>query len=124
MKPIQSLPQEKTKLVKNEVELIQGYELDSFYNFMPEWLEDIYTGSNKQHLQNSNIAMQDLAYKKQEYIYIASIKYKNSIVEYYYDSNYNILAYLINIVKNNRSIYYNLVTIAVYKRNEGNNKVC
>lgn len=124
MKPIQSLPQEKPKLVKNEVELIQGYELDSFYNFMPEWLEDIYTGSNKQHLQNSNIAMQDLAYKKQEYIYIASIKYKNSIVEYYYDSNYNILSYLINIVKNNRNIYYNLVTIAVYKRNEGNNKVC
>ena len=124
MKPIQSLPQEKPKLVKNEVELIQGYELDSFYNFMPEWLEDIYTGSNKQHIQNSNIAMQDLAYKKQDYIYIASIKYKNSIVEYYYDSNYNILSYLINIVKNNRSIYYNLVTIAVYKRNEGNNKVC
>ena len=124
MKPIQSLPQEKPKLVKNEVELIQGYELDSFYNFMPEWLEDIYTGSNKQHLQNSNIAMQDLAYKKQEYIYIASIKYKDSIVEYYYDSNYNILSYLINIVKNNKSIYYNLVTIAVYKRNEGNNKVC
>ena len=124
MKPIQSLPQEKPKLVKNEVELIQGYELDSFYNFMPEWLEDIYTGSNKKNLQNSNVAMQDLAYKKQEYIYIASIKYKNSIVEYYYDSNYNILAYLINIVKNNRNIYYNLVTIAVYKRNEGNNKVC
>ena len=123
MKPIQSLPQEKPKLVKNEVELIQGYELDSFYNFMPEWLEDIYTGSNKQHLQNSNIAMQDLAYKKQDYTYIASIKYKNSIVEYYYDSNYNILSYLINIVKNNRNIYYNLVTIAVYKRNEGNN-VC
>lgn len=124
MKPIQSLPQEKPKLVKNEVELIQGYELDRFYNFMPEWLEDIYTGSNKQHLQNSNIAMQDLAYKKQDYIYIASIKYKNSIVEYYYDSNYNILSYLINMVKNNRNIYYNLVTIAVYKRNEGNNKVC
>ena len=124
MKPIQSLPQEKPKLVKNEVELIQGYELDSFYNFMPEWLEDIYTGSNKKNLQNSNVAMQDLAYKKQEYIYIASIKYKNSIVEYYYDSNYNILSYLINIVKNNRNIYYNLVTIAVYKRNEGNNKVC
>lgn len=124
MKPIQSLPQENPKLVKSEVDLIQGYELDSFYNFMPEWLEDIYTGSNKQYLKNANIAMQDLAYKKQEYIYIASIKYKNSIVEYYYDSNYNILSYLINIVKNNRNIYYNLTTIAVFKRNEGNNKVC
>ena len=124
MKPIQSLPQEKPKLVKSEVELIQGYELDNFYNFMPEWLEDIYTGTNKQHLQDANIAMQDLAYKKQDYTYIASIKYKNSIVEYYYDSNYNILSYLIDIVKNNKNIYYNLVTIVVYKRNEGNNKVC
>ena len=117
--PIKYEINKNPNLIANEDELMEGYEMKDTYSFMPEFLEEVYDGPNRESLVNANNELLNQLNHKPSYQYIATWKTftKNDdfIVEYYYDAQDNIIAFFAIKPKNER-YYTRLEAVSVFQR--------
>lgn len=118
MKPIRYELQQKPKYVSHWREIEDGYKLEEFYGFEPEFLEEIYDGTDAERLKSNNSMILEFNNKKDKMTYLATFKDRRlhcEQVEYFQDENGNIIQFLINIPNSNK-YYPAVMAVAVLKK--------
>lgn len=119
MKIIEIAEYESPIYKKKESEIIEEgeYKYEKQYNFLPQFLEEIYDGRNADKLKDANNSILQYSKKRKELQYIASLKDRTAIVEYYYDKDCNIVAFLIDRTGNKNTPLV-LTAVAIFKKNK------
>lgn len=110
MKPLKIDIRQDKKIIENEKEILEGYQMKYFVSFIPDFL--------LKHAYKSKDTNNDLKYylkEKKKYTYIATwYSDKEPIIsEYYYDKDCNIVCYLIYSPE---AYYPSLQSVMIYKK--------
>jgi hypothetical protein len=106
--PIKYELQEQPKYYDREKEITDGYEMEKYISFTPEFMEEIGYKNNK------NAVIEQYLKDKVNYTYIGTLQCKgtNDVIEYYYNES-EIVAFLV-LVPSKR--YYNSIqAVAIFK---------
>ena len=98
MKPIIYDLRKEHNFISDEKLIIDNeWEEKEFYNYQPEWFENVYNGVNKYHLATHNSQLQYYMNHKNEYTYLATWKHidklQENYVEYYFIDDNTLIAY-------------------------------
>lgn len=87
------------------------------FNFVPEFLEKIYEGVNKQRLLSQNTSIQHYVNEKPNYQYIGSLKMNDETkIEFYFTKENQLIEFLILTPKNPK-YYVSVQAVAIFEKN-------
>lgn len=111
MKPIKINLRTDTKVVEDEKEILDGYEMKFFVSFIPDFLQ-----KHSLYAKDKNNDLKYYLNQREKYTYIGTWKTKTKdeiYTEYYYDKDNNVICYLIFAP---RGHYPSLESVMIYKK--------
>lgn len=101
----------------DNVEFEKDYKVEKSYNFVPEFIENIYDGGNKHSLIAQNTTLISYNQNKDKYKYIGTHKVnQEEFIDFFIDTeNNDLLEYLVYNPKGEKH-YPSLSAVAVLKK--------
>lgn len=115
MEPLRYNLNQNPTLITNEGDVIgENYELLKVFSFIPDFLEPLLD-------DEANVKLKEYLDKKDKFKYIGTLKQQQKtsavFIEYYFDENENIIAFLVCEPKNPNH-YTSLNMVAIFEKEE------